>query len=135
MRTGTYAGSTVGRPARVDRYRYPSLGVALDGPEQVFRVTLRRPVANFGAVVLGGAVSPRVVVAGDENRVVGWAGVPLNLNPFQGRWLRPQPVAGAIRPAAGSYDIVFDSRSRPARFTFRFWIDDVRAPTVRLPRA
>jgi subtilisin family serine protease len=132
-RTGTYSGSTVGRPSRVDRYRYPALGVALDGPEQVFRVTLRRSVANFGAVVLSGAVSPRVVLAGDENRVVGWAGVPLNLNPFQGRWLRPQPVAGAIRPAAGSYDVVFDSRSRPARFAFRFWIDDVRAPTVRLP--
>ena len=42
-------------------------------------------------------------------------------------------MAGAIRPARGSYDIVFDTASGPAAaFTFRFWIDDVTPPTVRL---
>src|SRR5262245_5661148 len=54
--TGTYQGDTRGRPALVDSYRYPedprALGVArtLLGPEQVFRVSLSRPVANFGEI-------------------------------------------------------------------------------------
>jgi hypothetical protein len=45
-------------------------------------------------------------------------------------------VAGAIRPGRGSYDIVFDTAGAPAAaFTFRFWIDDVTPPTVRLVSA
>ena len=46
----------------------------LPGPEQVFRVRLRRPVDNFGVAVLsreGRACQPRIVRAGDENRLVG----------------------------------------------------------------
>jgi hypothetical protein len=39
-----------------------------------------------------------------------------------------------VRPAAGQYDVVFDSPSAAAagRFTFRFWIGDTRPPTLRL---
>jgi hypothetical protein len=39
-----------------------------------------------------------------------------------------------VRPARGAYDIVFDTPSgtAPGRFTFRFWIDDARPPTLRL---
>ena len=52
------------------------------GPEQVFRFTLKKPVANFGAVVVtrarGVRVSPRLVVAGDENRLVGYTALPSN---------------------------------------------------------
>ena len=38
------------------------------GPEQVFRVRVARPIANFGVAVLSGGVQPRVVANGD-----GWA--------------------------------------------------------------
>jgi subtilisin family serine protease len=132
-RTGRYAGSTVGRPSRVQQYRYPELAVApLTGPEQLFRVTVRRPVANFGVAVLSGAVQPRVVLGRDENRLVGMAGLPLNINPYVEDFGDPQPVAGAVRPTPGTYGIAFDSRARGSRFTFRFWIDDVRPPTARL---
>jgi subtilisin family serine protease len=135
-RTGTYTGSTIGRPARVQQYRYPELTVAPQaGPEQLFRVTVRRPVANFGVAVLSGAVQPRVVVGRDENRLVGMAGLPLNINPYVEDFGDQQPVAGAVRPAPGVYGIVFDSRARGSRFTFRFWIDDVRPPTARLVSA
>ena len=41
-------------------------------------------------------------------------------------------MAAAIRPTAGTYDVVFDSRARGSRFAFRFWVDDVRPPTARL---
>jgi subtilisin family serine protease len=132
-RPGTYSGSTHGRPSRVQTYRYPDLpGRVLRGPEQVFRFRLLRPVDNFGVAVLGGPVQPRVVRAGDENRLVGYAGLPVNINPYTDRMNTPQAVAGAERPAAGAYDIVFDSPRVAGRFTFRFWVNDRTPPTARL---
>ncbi|MGI8974327.1 MAG: hypothetical protein ACR2HI_09150, partial [Gaiella sp.] len=143
-RPGVFAGSTRGRPSLVTVYRYPELPLSgriastLAGPEQRFRVRIDRPVANFGVAIVrrraGVRVVPRVVAAGDENRLTGYAGLPLNLNPYLTTFGDPTPVAGAIRPLPGTYDIVFDSPT-PAgagAFTFRFWIDDVTPPSVRL---
>jgi subtilisin family serine protease len=143
-RPGVYRGTTRAKAARVDCYRYPAdptpVGVArcLRGPEQVFRVRLAGPAANFGVVVLshgrGVRVSPRVVRAGDENRLTGYAGLPLDLNPYRSNLDRPTPVAGAERPTAGFYDVVFDTPSRryAGAYTFRFWIGDTKPPRVRL---
>jgi subtilisin family serine protease len=143
-RTGTYAGNTAGKPSDVNAYRYPDnpapVGVAtqLQGPEQVFRVVVNRPIANFGVALLsesnGARITPRIVVAGDENRLVGLTGLPLALNPYLERFESPEPVAAAVLPALGAYDIVFDtpSAARAGRFTFRFWIDDTRPPTISL---
>ena len=145
-RTGTYAGDTRGRPARVDAYRYPELrpgGPAtarLAGPEQVFRVRITRPVANFGVAIVGrgpgSRVEPRVVVGPDENRLTGYSALPLDQNPYVREFGRPVPVAGAIRPAPGTYYVVFDSPSRAnaGTFRFRFWVDDVRPPAVSIAR-
>jgi len=138
--TGTYKGQTAGKPRLVSVYRYPEgrpgdPANAMPGPEQVFRVTLRRPVANFGVVVTAGRrVSPRVVYAGDENRLTGFAGLPDVINPYLDGYGEARPVAAAIRPAKGSYDIVFDTPAGvvPGPFAFRFWIDDQTPPTVRL---
>ena len=140
-RTGTYKGNTRGQPALVESYRYPEdprgLGVprVLSGPEQVFRVSLRKPVANFGVAVTGGRldVQPRVVRAGDENRLLGEVALPYNANPYTTSFGRPVPVVGAALPAPGDYDIVFDtlSASRAGPFTFRFWIGDTRPPRLR----
>jgi subtilisin family serine protease len=131
--TGTYAGSTLGRPNRVVEYRYPEVpSLTMRGPEQVFRVRVTRPVANFGVAVLSGGVQPRVVENGDENRLVGTPGLPFNNNPYVDEYGSAEPVAAAIRPSAGTYDVVFDSRARGSRFTFRFWVNDVMRPTARL---
>jgi subtilase family protein len=144
VRPGIYSGNTAGRPARVACYRYPSnpspqgIPPCLRGPEQVFLVRLRRPVANFGVVVVSQArgvhVQPRVVRAGDENRLTGYAGLPLNLNPYLSTFDQITRTAGAVRPDQGSYDIVFDTPSRrvAGKFTFRFWIDDTTPPRLRL---
>jgi subtilisin family serine protease len=144
VRAGLYTGNTARRAARVACYRYPSdpspLGISacLRGPEQVFRFQLARAVANFGVVVLSHArrvrVQPRVVRAGDENRLTGYAGLPLNLNPYLPTFDHLSPAAGAIRPRAGAYDIVFDTPSRGAagKFSFRFWIGDTKPPRLRL---
>jgi subtilisin family serine protease len=144
VRPGLYGGNTGRRGARVSCYRYPSnpsplaIPPCLRGPEQVFRFRLTRPVANFGVVVVSQArgvhVQPRVVRAGDENRLTGYAGLPLNLNPYLPTYDHVSPAAGAVRPDAAAYDIVFDTPSRRAagKFVFRFWIGDTKSPRVRL---
>ena len=79
---------------------------------------------------------PRVVAAGDENRLTGNPGLPLVINPYLDSFGAARPVAGAIRPGAGTYDVVFDTPACPPgsgpAFTFRFWVNDVTPPTVRL---
>jgi subtilisin family serine protease len=142
-RPGLHHGNTAGRPSRVASYRYPERGLAagvptrLGGPEQVFRLTLRRRVANFGVVVVGHAagvhVSPRLVAGGDENRVVGYTGMPVSLNPYQGLY-RAEPVVGAVLPDPGVYDFVFDTPTggTPGAFSFRFWVNDNSPPSIRL---
>lgn len=135
---GLHEGTTADGQAIVDRYRYPDApGRRLAGPEQVFRVTLARRAANFGVVVVsrgpGVTVEPRVVAAGDESRLTGYAALPLNLNPYLVGYGSPVLAAGAISPRPGKYDVVFDSRTPggAGSFRFRFWIDDTKPPTVR----
>jgi subtilisin family serine protease len=144
VRPGVYRGTTLGRPGRVIRYRYPEnprvLGVTteLRGPELVYRFRLTRRVANFGVVVTqragGSRVEPRVVSGLDENRLTGYAGLPIAHNPYLRDFRRPLLAAGALSPVPGEHGIVFDSATRAGagRFAFRFWVDDVKPPTLRL---
>jgi subtilisin family serine protease len=140
---GLYHGNTAGNASRVSSYRYPQRGLApgvptrLGGPEQVFRFTLRQHVANFGVAIVrharGVRVSPRLVADNDENRVVGYTGIPASLNPYQG-FARAEPIVGAVLPEPGSYEFVFDTptRGKPGAFTFRFWVNDTSPPSIRL---
>jgi Subtilase family len=143
-RPGIYRGNTRGKAARVSCYRYPTdpspvdVAPCLRGPEQVFRVRLRKPAANFGVAVLSEGrrvrVQGRVTRAGDENRLTGYAALPLDLNPYLPQLDERSPAVGAVRPDAGSYDVVFDTPSRSASgpFIFRFWIGDTKPPAIRL---
>jgi subtilisin family serine protease len=143
LRPGLHAGTTRGASARVRTYRYPANvaveGVTgtLSGPEQVYRVRLRRPVANFGVAIVwkakGVRVEPRIVRAGDEDRLLGQTALPINLNPYLRQFRQPTPAAGAVRPTAGSYDVVFDGPSlgTAGAFRFRYWVDDTKPPTLR----
>ena len=143
-RAGAHSSTTKGGSSRVTRYSYPERpsvpGVAaeLPGPERVFRVTLARPAVNFGVVVTSRAsgvrVEPRIVHAGDERRLTGYAALPFNLNPYLRIFGDPVLAAGTILPAAGAYDIVFDSPSatRAGKFSFRYWLNDTTPPTAAL---
>ncbi|HSX23196.1 MAG TPA: S8 family serine peptidase, partial [Gaiellaceae bacterium] len=140
---GLYGGNTAGKPSLVSSYRYPDgvlapgLSVNLSGPEEIFRLVLKKPVANIGAVVTSHAngvrVAPRLLSAADENRLVGYPGVPVDLNPYAG-FNRLVPAVAAILPAPGTFDFVFDTPAgaKPGKFTFRVWVDDITPPTVRL---
>jgi subtilisin family serine protease len=146
-RPGVYGGNTAGKPSLVSSYRYPEgslscnckTGVQTDqsGPEQVFQYKLKAPLANLGAVVLtharGVRVSPRLVVGDDENRLVGYTAIPVDINPYAD-FGRIVPAVGAVFPAPATYDVVFDTPAgaKPGKFTFRFWVNDLSPPTVRL---
>jgi len=128
----------------VSIYRYPEnptgSGVprVLRGPEQVFRVRLRRPAANFGVAILergrGVRVEPRIVFARDENRQAGPTALPLNTNPYLPTFGQPSAVSSVIRPVPGTYHVVFDSTTRAGAgpFTFRYWVGDETPPRLRL---
>ncbi|HEX6844837.1 MAG TPA: S8 family serine peptidase, partial [Actinomycetota bacterium] len=143
-RPGVYRSTTAKRPALVTRYRYPEspsgVGVSttLAGPERVFRLRVAGRVANVGVVITqrppGSRVEPRIVAALDENRLTGYAGLPVNHNPYMDEFREGVPAAAALSPAVGDYAVVFDSASRAGagRFTFRYWVNDVTPPAVRL---
>jgi hypothetical protein len=140
VKNGTYSGNTLKGRAAVTTYRYPEppdVG-PLTGPEQVFAVHLKKAVANFGVRIVSQAagvkIVPRVVRDNDENRLVGYTGLPGDLNPYRTNYGTLVPVVGAILPTRGTYDVVFDtgSRATAGKFRFRLWINDVKPPTVKL---
>ena len=110
----------------------------LRGPERVYRLRLTKRVANLGVVITQrgrtSRVEPRVVAGFDENRLTGYAGLPVNHNPYSERFREPVLAAGALSPAPGEYAVVFDSasRSQAGSFSFRYWVNDVTPPTLRL---
>jgi subtilisin family serine protease len=139
---GTYAGDTATGASLVSSYRYPDgptvVRGVLPGPEQVFELTLDRPVANLGVAVVGSGpgvrVHPRIVRGLDENRLAGATALPYVANPYLTSFLAPSPAVAALLPDAGTYAIVFDTASagRAGAFRFRVWLDDVEPPAVTL---
>ena len=134
-KAGTYKGTTAGAPSLITTYRYPTSGdVQYPGPERAYRVTVSGRPANFGVVVLSGRAVPHVTFDGSEERLAGYVGLPLDLNPYRKTYGASVPIAGVDVPAAGLYDIVFDTRSRAQAgpFTFRYWVNDVTPPKLRV---
>jgi hypothetical protein len=133
-RPGTYRATTAGGPARITHYRYPTEGDAdYPGPERAYRVVSSGKVANFGVVVTSGHAVPHVTFDGSEDRLAGYVALPTDLNPYRKTYGAPIRVAGVDSPAAGAYDIVFDTRSaaQAGPFTFRYWVNDVTPPSLR----
>ncbi len=134
-RAGTYTGTTAGGPSLIARYRYPTTGDAeYPGPERAYRVTISGIPANFGVVVLSGRASPHVTFDGSEDRLAGYTGLPLDLNPYRTSYGASVRVAGVDVPKAGAYDVVFDtlSAAQAGPFTFRYWVNDVTPPKLKV---
>jgi subtilisin family serine protease len=145
LHPGEYAADTSRGAARVSSYRYPDVlpnhaafPVRLSGREIVYRVRIRRRIANFGVAVItrtpGVQVEPRVVRGDDENRLAGYTGLPFDQNPYRAGYGKHRLVAGVALPAPGVYDVVFDTPlgARSGAFRFRFWLGDITPPTVRV---
>jgi subtilisin family serine protease len=132
---GIYTGTTAGGPSLVSTYRFPTGGDrTYPGPERVYRFRLSKTVANFGVVVTSGRAVPHVVVGTSEDHLAGYTGLPLDLNPYRKQYGALRPIAGAVLPAPGVYSISFDTASPAAagKFTFRFWVNDVTPPRLRV---
>jgi subtilisin family serine protease len=135
LHAGTYKGTTAGAPSLVTAYRYPTGGdVQYPGPERAYRVTVSGRPANFGVVVLSGHTTPHVTFDGSEDRLAGYVGLPIDLNPYRKTSGASVPIAGVDVPAAGAYDIVFDTRStaQAGPFTFRYWVNDITPPKLHV---
>jgi hypothetical protein len=136
-RAGTYHGTTAGGPSLITTYRYPTGGdVPYAGPERAYRVSITGHPANFGVVVTSGHAKPHVTFDGAEDHLVGYPGLPIDLNPYRQSYGTGVPVAGAVLPAVGFYDIVFDTRSSAdaGPFSFRYWVNDTTPPALHLVR-
>ena len=130
---GLHRGTTVGAPALVSRYRYPTGGdVSYPGPERVYRFRLPAGVANAGVVVQSGRVVPHITFDGSEDRLAGYTGLPLDLNPYRSSYGVHRRIAGVVLPARGLYDAVFDAVGPAGPFTFRYWVNDVTPPRLRI---
>jgi hypothetical protein len=66
--------------------------------------------------------------------LLGDIALPVVQNPYLPELGDRVLVAGGLLPAPGVYGVVFDSPSASGagRFTFRYWVNDVAPPTVRL---
>jgi hypothetical protein len=82
---------------------------------------------------VGVRVAPRLVLAGDENRLLGFTALPVDINPYAD-YGRVVPAVGAVLPGPGAYDFVFDTPAgaKPGKYTFRYWINDVTPPKIRV---
>ena len=106
------------------------------GPSRSSAFVLGRPVANFGVAVLRGrraaARRPerrREPSRRDRRRCRSTSTRTSTSTATPGR----SPARSARPP--GTYDVVFDSRAATgARFTFRFWVDDVAPPNAAAAR-
>jgi hypothetical protein len=133
VKPGVHTGTTVGAPSLVSRYRYPTGGdTAYPGPERAYRFRLAAGAANAGVVVLNGRVVPHVTLDGSEDRLAGYTGLPLDLNPYRKSYGEHRRIAGVVLPARGAYDAVFDAVGQPGPFTFRYWVNDVSPPRLRV---
>lgn len=163
----TQRGDTRSGDDRARAYRWPTSPFAVlgvfgvdpsvsdDGREQVYHLDLPRQAVNAGVVVTRPAprlnasltslfssnapIHPWFLGALDENTVLGYAGIPVNVNSQMPDFLYSIGASGGVFLPAGRYFVSVDSgrdpftgRSLAGPYTLRSWVNDVRPPRVEL---
>ncbi|HSJ94462.1 MAG TPA: S8 family serine peptidase [Gaiellaceae bacterium] len=163
----TQTGDTRTGEDRARVYRWPTspfsvLGVfgvdpsvLDDGREKVYSLDIQRQAVNAGVVVTRPAprvdvsvqsllssnapIHPWFLGALDENFVLGYAGIPVNVNGLMPDFLYSIGASGGVFLPPGRYYVAVDSgrdlftgRSLAGPYTLRSWVNDVRPPVVRL---
>ncbi len=126
-----------------------------DGKERIYSLDIARQAVNGGVVVVRPAprlnasitdllssnqpIHPWFLGSLDENDVLGYAGIPVNVNGQLPDFLYSIGTAGGVFLPPGRYYVSVDSgrdlftgRSLAGRYTLRSWVNDVRPPTVRI---
>jgi subtilisin family serine protease len=126
-----------------------------DGREKIYSLDIARQAVNAGVVVVRPApklnasitallssnqpIHPWFMGSLDENDVLGYAGIPVNVNGGLPDFLYSIGTAGGVFLPPGRYYVSVDSgrdlftgRSLAGPYTLRSWVNDVRPPTVRV---
>jgi subtilisin family serine protease len=148
-------GDTLHGASRVNAYRWPSApfghppdytGAPMveDGAERLYLIPhLSRPVVNLGVSVIaatrGSSIDPWLLGSPDENDVEGQAATPVNVNPLTFDFRFPIGAAATVFPRLKRFWVAVDSsqdeytgQSRRGRFVLRYWVNDLRPPTIRM---
>ena len=148
-------GTTATGASHVDAYRWPSAPFGYppsltgppmieDGAERVYVVPhLDRPVINLGVSVVaasrGAVIDPWLLGSLDENDVQGQAGTPTDVNPLTFDYGLAVGAAATVFPSLKRYYVSVDStqdlytgRSLNGRYLLRYWVNDLRPPSIRL---
>ena len=126
-----------------------------DGKEKIYSLDITRQAVNAGVVVVRPAprlnasitallssnqpIHPWFLGSLDENDVLGYAGIPVNVNGSLPDFLYSIGTAGGVFLPPGRYYVsvdsgrdLFNGRPLAGRYTLRSWVNDVRPPTVRI---
>jgi minor extracellular serine protease Vpr len=126
-----------------------------DGKEKIYSLNITKQAVNAGVVVVSPAtkldasitallssnqpIHPWFMGSLDENDVLGYAGIPVNVNGQLPDFLYSIGAAGGVFLPPGRYFVSVDSgrdlftgRSLAGRYTLRSWVNDVKPPTLRV---
>ena len=126
-----------------------------DGKETIYSLDIGKQAVNAGVVVVkpepklnasivallssNQPIHPWFLGSLDENDVLGYAGIPVNVNSELPDFLYSIGTAGGVFLPPGRYYVSVDSgrdlfsgRSLAGKYTLRSWINDVKPPVVRL---
>jgi minor extracellular serine protease Vpr len=163
----TQTGDTRTGDDRARAYRWPTSPFSIlgifgvdpsvndDGREKVYSLDIPRQAVNAGVVVTSPApkinasitallssnqpIHPWFLGSLDENDVLGYAGIPINVNGQMPDFLYSIGAAGGVFLPPGRYYVSVDSgrdlftgRPLAGRYTLRSWVNDVTPPRVRV---
>jgi subtilisin family serine protease len=126
-----------------------------DGKEKVYSLDITKQAVNAGVVVVQPAprlnapitamfssnqpIHPWFLGSLDENDVLGYAGIPVNVNGSLPDFLYSIGASGGVFLPPGRYYVSVDSgrdlftgRSLAGPYVLRSWVNDVKPPVVRV---
>jgi minor extracellular serine protease Vpr len=126
-----------------------------DGKEKIYSLTITKQAVNAGVVVVkptpmldapitallssNQPIHPWFMGSLDENDVLGYAGIPVNVNESLPDFLYSLGASGGVFLPPGKYYISVDSgrdlftgRPLSGKYTLRSWVNDVKPPTVKV---
>jgi minor extracellular serine protease Vpr len=161
------SGDTRNGEDRVQVYRWPTSPFSIlslfgvdpsvndDGKEKVYSLDITKQAVNAGVVVvrpelqLHGSITARFdsnqpihpwfMGSLDENDVLGYAGIPVNVNSTLSDFLASEGAAGGVFLPPGKYYVSVDSghdpftgKSLAGPYTLRSWVNDTKPPAVKI---
>jgi Subtilase family/Bacterial Ig domain len=161
------SGDTRSGDDRARAYRWPTSPFSIlgifgvdpsvndDGKEKIYSLTITKQAVNAGVVVVKPAprlnapitallssnqpIHPWFMGSLDENDVLGYAGIPVNVNGELPDFLYSIGASGGVFLPPGKYYVAVDSgrdlfsgRSLAGKYTLRSWVNDVKPPTARI---